>query len=132
MARLKLIQLDSGTIEEMEEGYVRIVFSDYPQITLEEVKKREQAILDICKGRSMPFLIDTRSKLIEYSAEARDYMANHSKLTDVRNAEVFIINNIGLNILVNDYVKKNPVKCPVKIFKKEEDALSWIAEFVAS
>ena len=77
----------------------------------------------------MPFLIDTRSKFIEYSSEAREYMAN-SRLKEVRSAEIFIITNMGIKILVDDYIRKNPVKCPVKIFKNEEDALEWIAHFL--
>lgn len=128
----KKISLDSGTIEVRNNKYVEITFFDFNEITLEEVLKREEAILEVCNGKPMPFLIETRSTFINYSEEAREYMANKSKLTPVRLAEAFIVNNLGVKILIQNYLKKNPEKCPAEVFKDKEVAVNWMDQFIES
>lgn len=129
----KVITLASGTISRTKEGFIYIKYSNYPIITIEEVKLRDNAIFELCNNQPTPLLIDTRNSLIEYSAEARDYMANSAKIYNLRTAEAFIIsaNNVGLKLLVQNYIKLNIAKCPVKTFKNEEDALEWIAQFIS-
>ncbi|MCB0410145.1 MAG: hypothetical protein KDD29_07985, partial [Flavobacteriales bacterium] len=112
--------------------YILIKYNNYPNIDIEEVKRRDQAIFELCDYQSTPLLIDTRGSLIEYSTEAREYMANAAEIYRYRKAEAFIItkNNVGLKMLVNSYVKLNETKCPVKIFDNEKDALDWLHNFL--
>lgn len=126
------IKLKSGTLEKVNEGYILIKYTDYPIIDLKEVKLRDQAILDLCNEQLTPLLIDTRGSLIEYSTEAREYMAKSAEITNYRKAEAFVIsnNNVGLKMLVNNYIKLNKEKCPVKIFNNIEDALIWVRTFL--
>ncbi len=128
----KFIQLKSGTLEKVEDGYILIKYNNYPIIDLEEVKRRDQAIFELCNHQSTPLLIDTRGSLIEYSTEAREYMANSAEIYLYRKAEAFIItkNNVGLKMLVSNYIKINKEKCPVKIFDNEKDALDWLQNFL--
>ena len=124
------IELESGTLEIHPDGYLKGVMGKYSDITLEEAKKREEAFLKLCNGKPYPFLFETRSSLINYSEEAREYFANSSKMMEIRLAEAFIVDNSGVRLFIMDYLKKNPTKCPTKIFTNEEDAIIWLKEFI--
>ena len=130
MSNRKKITLPSGSIELHPDGYLKVIMSDYSEIDLEEAKKREAAFFEVSNKIPMPFLIETRSKLIDYSEEARAFFANNSKMDTIRLAEAFIVNNIGIRLFIENYIRKNPQKCPVKIFKNEDDAVEWIQQFI--
>lgn len=122
------VQLESGSIELCNGSYIKMVLSDYLQMTITELKKRESVIIELCQDRPMPFVIDTRDKFIDYLADARDYIANKSQIAHLRQAEAFITNSIGIRLILNNHMKMNPNQ-PAKIFETEKDALEWISQF---
>lgn len=124
--------LDSGSFKKVKEGYILITYKSHPVIDLEEVKCRDQAILELCNNKPTPLLIDTIGSLINYTTEAREYMANMAEIYPFRKAEAFIIskNNVGLKLLVNNYIQLNKDKCPVKIFDDKIEATNWVRSFL--
>jgi len=124
----KKITLESGTLELHSEGYLIVSMSEYAKVDLAEAQKREKAFLALC-NKPMPFVIRTKSKLIDYTDEAREFMAKNSTMDSIRVAEAFICNNLGVQLFIENYLKKNPEKCPSKIFTDEKDAINWIGQF---
>lgn len=129
--QLNKITLKSGSIENINDEYLLIVFSDFSTIDLDELLLREQAFYKLTKGIPIPFVIDTRGKFIEYDQEAQEYMASETTIThQVRKAEAFIISDYGIKIMVTGYLSKNPTKCPSEIFTSFDGALKWIQQFL--
>jgi len=130
LSKLSYVTLKSGAFEVCPEGYLLVRMSDYAVVDLEEAKEREKVFLTLCKDNPMPFVVITKSKLIEYTDEAREYMANNSRMDEIRLAEAFVSTNIGVQLFIENYLKKNPNKCPSKIFKDKEEAIEWVKQFI--
>lgn len=126
----KKIELKSGSLELHPDGYIKGIMADYAEISLEEAINRENAFIELCFGIPRPFIFDTRSKLIDYTEEAREYMANSQKMKAIRIADAFLVDNIGVRLFVKDYIRKNPSKCPSQVFSNEENAINWIKKFL--
>lgn len=130
MSLKEKIILKSGSFELYSEGYLKMTMSNFSEVDLEEAKEREKVFLKLCKNKPMPFVFETRSKLIDYTDEAREYMANNSNMDNIRLAEAFIVDNIGVKLFIKNYLEKNRHKCPSKVFNNEKEALEWIAQFI--
>ena len=66
----------------------------YLTLEVDTVEKYEQAIFTLSQGKAMPFLIDIRDCIGNFSTEAAKLFANSSIFKSVRVSEAFVINSI--------------------------------------
>ncbi|WCO03411.1 DUF7793 family protein [Psychroserpens ponticola] len=73
------------------------------KLDIERAKLYVQAIVRLCNGKSMPFLIDLRGTRGTFSPEAITVLAESSYLKVLRISEAFVYNSIGMKLLIISY-----------------------------
>jgi hypothetical protein len=128
--KLKKKTLESGTIEIHENGYILMEHKNNSRICINELIKRENAIIDLCQGEKYPILIDTRNKFIDFDTKARHHTDNNKVVDHLILAEAFIVNNLGVKLLIQDHMANNSGEFPIEIFSSKQDAVNWITQFI--
>lgn len=118
--------LSSGKIELINNKYIEMSFNDHVLINLEELIKREDKFLELADGKKYPVLIDTQGSFIQYGVDARYHNDNAKRIDHLIAAEAFLVDNIGIKMLVKDHEKSNKSGFPIKIFNNKKDALNWL------
>ncbi|MFY0713283.1 hypothetical protein J1D01_06375 [Seonamhaeicola sp. NFXS20] len=92
------------------------------------VKRYINAISKLCKGKSMPFIIDVRNARGTFSISAAKLVANSPELIKLRISEAFVVNTIGVRLLITAYKRiYNPIT-PFGVFKNLELAKNYSIE----
>tara|TARA_B100001059_G_C17803667_1_gene567764 strand:+ start:227 stop:640 length:414 start_codon:yes stop_codon:yes gene_type:complete len=101
-----------------------------PNYTLDSdrVKLYIDAIVKLCKGKPMPFVYDITNSKGTYSTSAAHLFANSPSLVKLRISEAFVLNTIGIKLLIHSYKRLYDTKTPYKIFNNMNDALSYCVE----
>ena len=117
---------------ELRDDYLYIKYNNNSVVDLPEAKIQSEIILDLCKGKEMPFLIDFLDVSTRIDDEARRFFAKDGPHIHLRKAQAIVVNNMQIKLLVNFYIKHHKPKNPTKLFENLEDALDWIKQFVAT
>jgi hypothetical protein len=87
-----------------------------------------KAIVKLCNGRPMPFLIDVRDTKGTFSITAAKLLTNNPELLKLRISESFITNTIGMRLLITAYKRiYNPIT-PYGVFSELEAAKDYCFE----
>ena len=122
------IEFEKYSLKLDEYGVLWFEFRPYTVLELEDVKKYEEETLKFIDYQPTPFVIDARVDMFSATKEAQDYIARDSKVIPYRLCESVIVNNFGLRLVVDFYIKFNKPKTPTKIFTNESKALKWAIE----
>jgi hypothetical protein len=88
-----------------------------------EVRKKIQ------KGIRYPVLLDTRF-MFQVAKEANEYGAS-KKVSELSSAMAILTgNSMAARIIVNFFIKFNKPFIPTKLFKKEENAIKWLKNYI--
>ena len=83
------------------------------------------AVVKLCNGRPMPFLIDIRSSQGTILNPAAKLLAGNNDLKKLRLSEAFIINSIKMKLLINSYKRIFEPVTPFQIFDNLKDGLEY-------
>ena len=122
-------ECDSATFE-LRDYYLYVKYKSNSVVDLPEANNQSKIILDLCKGKEFPFIIDFLDVTVRIDDEARRFFANDGPHIHLRKAQAIVVNNIQNKLLVNFYIKHHKPKNPTKLFDNLEDALEWIKQFV--
>ncbi|NNE31488.1 MAG: hypothetical protein HKN40_03870 [Winogradskyella sp.] len=81
-----------------------------------------QAITKLCKGRTMPFLIDLKGTRGTFSVSATKFLANSPELKNVRTSESYITNALSTKLLIGVYKRLYDPITPFGVFSEFDDA----------
>lgn len=118
-----------STYFEKRAGYIYMGYKGTAIIDLEEAKLMSEIYIELCAGEVYPTLMDGLNTNAKISHDARDYFANYQPLVDSRNAQAFVLNNIGNILLFKFYLKFHTPENPVKLFSNIKDAENWLKQF---
>ena len=104
--------------------------SDNPKYKLDSniVKLYINAIVKLCGGKAMPFLIDARDSRGTFSPAAASLFSNATELSELKISEAFIINSIGSKLLIRSYKRIYDPITPHSIFNDMVTALEYCIE----
>lgn len=102
-----------------------IVFHPDVQITVEEMRVIEQALLQLSNNRPLKILMDTRNKYIHFEPEARKYAAT-AEITKKFVAEAVLLNNLPSRLLFNFFLKFDQPTFPIRAFSDLDAAMEWL------
>lgn len=86
------------------------------------------AITKLCEGTAMSFLIDLRDTRGTFSIAAANLIAKNPELVKLRISEAFVINSIGINLLIATYKRLyNPIT-QFRVFRDLEEAKKYSLE----
>ncbi|OIQ22404.1 hypothetical protein [Lacinutrix sp. MedPE-SW] len=86
------------------------------KLEIETVKSYIDAICTICNGNPMPFLINLNEAKGTFNIAAAKFVANNKDLKKVRICESYLINTIGVKLLIGFYKRLYDPITPFKVF----------------
>jgi hypothetical protein len=121
----KVVKLNNAIIWTDDSDILYCEFrSTKPNSRLESetAKLYIDAIISLCNGKAMPFLIDLREARGTFSVSAAKLIAKHRDLAKLRISESFVANSIGIKLLICTYKRLYDPITPFGIFNNIEDA----------
>ncbi|QRM88228.1 hypothetical protein FG167_02975 [Lacinutrix sp. WUR7] len=88
------------------------------------------AIDKLCKGKPMPFLIDTRDSQGTFTRESANLLANSPTLVKLRMSEAYVFNTIGIKLVVASYKRIYEPSTPFSVFNNLESAKAYCVETI--
>ena len=125
---MQIIELNKAKFWTNSSGILFCEFKNtdaFSTVQVDTIKAYEAAISKLSKGKSMPFLIDVRDCIGNYTTEAAKLFANNSVFKKVRISEAFVINSIHTNLLINSYKRIYEPHTPFEIFSNFDEALGY-------
>ena len=119
---------DSSSFEKRE-NYIYLRYKDHSTVDIIEAKIHAKYLIELCDGKSYPFILDGRDVHAKFTHDARNFFSNYKPLLDIRSAQAFLINNIPNKLLLKFYLKFHTPSNPVKVFSNLEDAEDWVSQF---
>lgn len=95
------------------------------KLDLNKAKLYIKAIIKLCEGKPMPFLIDLRNTKLIFSILAAKELSKNQKLHRLIISEVFVANSIAIELLIKSYKRLFDSKTPFKIFGNIEAAKDY-------
>ena len=98
------------------------------KLDLDGVKLYINAIVKLCNGKAMPFLIDVRDSRGTFSPSAANMFSKATELAEIKISEAFISNSIGSKLLISSYKRIYDPVTPFNIFTDMVTALEYCIE----
>jgi hypothetical protein len=117
---------NDNALIEIRDHYVYVEFMDLCNIELEDAKVLTAMAIDLCSGRSYPFITSILGKTIRISNEAREYFASYPPLVRLRTCQAILVDNMPGKLLANFFIKFHKPTEATRVFTKLDDALEWI------
>jgi hypothetical protein len=87
-----------------------------------------KAICDLAEGQPTPILIDLRDAKGTISLKAAKLFASNPLFNEVKLAEAFVLNSIGMKLSILTYKRLYDPKTPHKIFNSQHEANTYCLE----
>ncbi|SDF02358.1 DUF7793 family protein [Ulvibacter litoralis] len=87
-----------------------------------------KTVTKLCNGKAMPFLIDARDSRGTFSSEAATLFAKSPKLVNLRISEAFLLNSIGIKLLITSYKRIYDPITPYAVFSNINAAKQYCIE----
>jgi len=87
------------------------------KLELSLLKSYIAAIIKLCNGKAMPFIIDLKGARGTFSIAAAKYLASNPELEKLKISESYISNTIGTKLLIGFYKRLYDPITPFGVFK---------------
>jgi len=128
----KVITLQNAVFWTDDSDILRIEFKNTdPSFKLEigRVKHFISAILSLCEGKAMPFLIDLSVTHGTFSVSAAKLLANSPELKLLRVSEAYVTKTINTKFLITSYKRLYEQITPFAIFNNVKSAIKYCEKF---
>jgi hypothetical protein len=125
---IQIIELPEAFIKLRQDDIVHVLYKENVEIDIPLQLRMLDAFNEICKGRKLPFLFDAREH-VTVTKEARLHAIEMEDLTPVA-ATAVMAKSLAYKLIADFYVKINKPKNPFKVFRNEDDAISWLRLFL--
>lgn len=98
------------------------------EITKELAKEGLDVRIKIQKGKPMLSLVNA-TEMLNMGNETRSFIAAYEKEHNLNIALAIISTSLVTNMVANFFIKFNKPHAPTKIFRTEEEALTWLDTF---
>lgn len=106
-----------------DNGIMHIKYPEFVSLDLEIAEYGEKIIQRLNLGKQY-FLLEFQT-FADISKEAREFGAS-TRATEHSFVDAIVLQNIGLKIIANAYLKFNKPHTPTKFFNSREKAIGWI------
>jgi len=121
-------ELEAFTTWRTPEGIIRTEAKPGIDIELRHAVENSLVVNELCRGRLRPLLINLRH-LQSISSEARAYFAARDRSSFV-NAFGFLVHSRFQKMVGNIFIQFNRPRVPVRLFNDEQEAISWLSQFL--
>lgn len=118
----------SNSLLEYCNNIVFVRIKEGAEITVESMHEQFNAQKELVENKEYVVLVDG-TKHSTVSPEARKLMADHRPPN--RKATAIVNNdNLAMHLIANFYLRVNKPSIPTKIFKRENEAVAWLKQYV--
>ena len=96
-------------------------------VDLEDAKINAAAHRSMANNTPVPCII-MLEEMQNISAEALEYYSNPIH-AEYRSAEAFVVENLGVRLIVDHYMKNSKMPYPRRTFENTKEALKWLLTF---
>jgi hypothetical protein len=125
---VNIIELPEAWIKLRNDNIVHVIFKTGAVLDVPLQMRMLDKYIEICDGRKLPFLFDAMEH-VTITKEAKVNAVEIERLAPVT-ANAVIARNLAYRLIAEFYLKVNKPKMPFKIFKNEDDAISWLRLFL--
>ena len=93
------------------------------------IKVYLDAVISLCNGKAMPFLIDLRESRGTFSISAAKLIAKSPELAKLRISESFVTSAISIRLLIASYKRLYDPITPFSIFNNTQDAINFCNDY---
>ena len=111
-----------------ESGIVKCTAFDNISMTLEDAIENVAAVKTVANGKKVPVLVDL-SNTVTASQEARAYFTK-PEVAEIQSACAMIVKSLLSQMVGNFFLGLNKTSFPLKLFKNEEEARAWLANYL--
>lgn len=98
------------------------------KLNIDNVESYINAIIKLCNGKPMPFLINLKGTRGTFSVTAAKFVAKSPELMKLRISESYLINSMGIKLLIGFYKRLYDPVTPFGIFNEMDLALDYCKE----
>ena len=110
------------------DGIVRTKVKPQAEVTLKESLENSLVVNDLHTNKKFPLLIDSRL-IKSISKEARDHFSIKNRSTNINSFAVIIESPLS-RIIGNFFMGLNKPTVPAKLFNNEQDAITWLKQYL--
>lgn len=115
----------SYVIRLLSDGIIEIDWDhNVEEVNINHLKQIKNAIKNFGNGKKMPIYITT-FPFMNISIEARKFAASEEG-QEFTLANAVLIDNLGVKLMFNFFIKINKPKTPTKAFKTRDQAIKWL------
>jgi hypothetical protein len=111
-----------------KDNITRVVILPSDKDKAEDLQELIEAIIKLCKGELRPGIVDIRDLKI-FSRDTRQYYRDKER-PRAANATAFLVESSLSKLFGNVLITLGKQLYPVKLFTSEDDAVTWLKEFL--
>jgi hypothetical protein len=124
----KIIRIPEADIRLRHDDIVHVHYNEGTTIDVPLQLRMLEKFNEICEGKKLPFLFEA----MDYVTVTREAKVNAIKMEDLTpvKATAILAPNLAYKLLAEFYIKVNKPKGNFKIFRKHEDAIEWLKQYL--
>lgn len=122
------METSTSRMERTPEGIVIVRKKKNSFVDLAAAKEDYRAHRELARDSPSPSML-VMNEMLNATAEAREFFSDPIH-EEYRKAEAYVVNNLGIRLLVRFYMKNTKKAYPIKIFGQESEALDWLRTFL--
>lgn len=126
---MELIQHETADIFRDQRGLIWFKFNVKATVDILDAHEYVPIIEQLAQNQKRGFVLDARGGFATFSQASRNYMGKTPEALKWRKADAVLVDNLGLRLVGNFYMKFDTPNHPVKLFKSEIAALEWLSQF---
>lgn len=123
----KTIEIPEAIIHLRSDMIVHIIYKEGVVIDVPLQQRVLEKFNELCEGKKLPFLFDAMDH-VTVTKEAKLNAIEMENKTPVLATAVFA-KSLAYKLIADFYLKINKPKKPFKVFRKKEDAITWLLTF---
>ena len=123
-----IIETKTAKIEHNHDGIIVVRKKPDAFIELENAKENCEVHRQLTDNTPKPCMI-VMDEMQNTSPEALEFygLPEHE---EYRSAEAFVVEQLGVRLIVDHYIKNSHMSYPRATFAREEEAMKWLARYV--
>lgn len=119
-------RISGGKITLIDKRILCIVWDADHEVTVDDIKEVTRVREELIGNNTYCSLIDVTKDFLNFSSEAKTFVARNEDINRLRKAEALLVRNKAQQLGVDLYVRLFKPKSKTRIFTNKEKAIEWL------
>lgn len=121
-------RISGGEITLIDKRILCIVWDADHEVTVDDIKEVTNIRKELIGEQTYCSLIDVTKDFLNFSPEAKTFVAQNEAINGLRKAEALLVRNKAQQLGVELYIKLFKPKSKTKTFTNKESAITWLKD----